>query len=62
MRFMFSIGEGNGIFRWSFFGDREMPSDISKCYEELEAPKKEIKHPDGDPVFNHDDLLRMTNL
>jgi hypothetical protein len=62
MRFMFSIGEGNGIFRWSFFGDKEMPSDMSRCYEELEPPKKDTKHPGEDPVFNHDELLRMTNL
>jgi hypothetical protein len=56
MRYMYTIGDGNGIFKWSFFGDKEVPSDISKCYEELE-----VKVPKGqDPTFNHDDLLRMT--
>jgi len=53
---MYTIGDGNGIFKWNFFGDKEVPSDISKCYEELE-----VKVPKGqDPTFNHDDLLRMT--
>lgn len=36
MRFIYTLGEGNGIFRWSFFGDKEMPADIKKYYEELE--------------------------
>lgn len=39
MRYMYSIGDGNGIFKWSFFGEKEMPSDMSRCYEELELPK-----------------------
>ena len=62
MRYLFSLGDGNGIFRWSFFGDKEIPSDLSQCFEELEQPKKDIKHTDDHPVFNNDDLLRMTNL
>jgi hypothetical protein len=37
MRFIFTLGDGNGIFRWSFFGDKEFPSDLSKHYEELEV-------------------------
>jgi len=37
MRSLLSIGDGNGIFKWSFFGDKEMPSDISRCFEEIEA-------------------------
>ena len=61
MRFMYSIGEGNGIFKWSFFGDREMPSDMTRCYEELEVQNENLKHPGENPTFNHDDLLRMTN-
>jgi WD40 repeat protein len=36
MRFIYTLGEGNGIFRWSFYGDKEMPGDINKYYEELE--------------------------
>ena len=41
MRYLVTIGEGNGIFRWAFFGDKEMLSDPSKYYEELEV--KQIK-------------------
>lgn len=29
MRSLFSIGDGNGIFKWSFFGEKEVPSDLS---------------------------------
>jgi hypothetical protein len=60
MRYLFTLGDGNGIFRWTFFGEKDTPSDISKCYEELEVSKKQIK--DDNPTFNHEDLLRMTNL
>ena len=28
MRYMYSIGPGNGIYKWAFFGDKEMPEDI----------------------------------
>lgn len=58
MRFLYSLGDGNGIFRWSFFGDKEVPSDLSRHYEEIEL-KKEAKKVE-DPVFNHDELLKMT--
>lgn len=42
MRFVYSIGEGNGVYRWAFYGDREMPIDLYKYYEEIEE-KKESK-------------------
>jgi hypothetical protein len=29
MRYIFSIGKGNGIYRWAFFGDKNMPEDIT---------------------------------
>jgi hypothetical protein len=29
MRYLYSVGPGNGIYRWAFFGDRNMPEDIS---------------------------------
>jgi WD40 repeat protein len=29
MRNIFSLGDGNGIFKWSFFGDKDFPSDLS---------------------------------
>lgn len=61
MRFIFSVGDGNGIFRWSFFGDREAPADMSKHYEEIEAPAPLLKVESGEPTFNHDTLLRQAN-
>lgn len=29
MRFIYTIGEGNGIFKWGFYGERDIPSDIT---------------------------------
>jgi WD40 repeat protein len=61
MRFIFSVGDGNGIFRWSFFGDRESPADMSKHYEEIEAPAPLLKVEPGEPTFNHETLMRQAN-
>lgn len=62
LRYVFTLGDGNGIFRWTFFGEKDFPSDLSQCFEELEPPKKQVKHPEDNPLFNHEDLMRMTNL
>jgi hypothetical protein len=35
MRFMYSIGPGNGIYKWVFFGDKEMPLDMLAQFEKL---------------------------
>ena len=61
MRFIFSLGDGNGIFRWSFFGDKETPSDITHHFEELEVKPKTLPH-QAEPTYNHDELLKMANL
>lgn len=61
MRFLFTVGDGNGIFRWSFFGDKEAPADMTKHYEEIEAPAPLLKVESGEPTFNHDTLLRQAN-
>jgi len=29
MRFVFSVGELNGIYKWAFYGDSSMPDDLS---------------------------------
>jgi WD40 repeat protein len=29
MRFVFSVGELNGIYKWSFYGDTTVPEDLS---------------------------------
>lgn len=34
MKYLYSIGPGNGIYRWRFHGDREMPENISLIFEE----------------------------
>lgn len=59
MRYLFTIGDGNGIFRWSFYGDKDIPSDMSKYFEELEVKPKKEPHKQ-DPTFNQEDLLKMT--
>ena len=33
MRHLYSIGPGNGIFKWAFFGDKEMPHDLTTQFE-----------------------------
>ena len=33
LRYLYTVGLGNGIFRWSFFGDREMPTDLTVLFE-----------------------------
>ena len=59
MRFIYSIGEGNGIFKWSFFGEREMPLDITKHFEKLEEPSK-TKSKENEPMFADLELKTYT--
>ncbi len=40
MRFIYSIGEQNGVFKWIFFGDKEMPIDVGKHFEKIEENNK----------------------
>ena len=40
---IFSLGEGNGIFKWRFYGDRSMPENITKCFEKLETQKEKLE-------------------
>jgi len=61
MRFLFTVGDCNGIFRWSFFGYRNMPLYMTKHYEELEPAHPLLKVEPGEPTFNHDALLKQTN-
>lgn len=35
MRFAYTVGPGNGIYKWAFYGDKEMPIDITTAYEQL---------------------------
>jgi hypothetical protein len=29
LRYAFTIGKGNGVYRWAFYGDKTMPDDIT---------------------------------
>ena len=42
---MYTIGPGNGIYKWAFFGDKEMPADIHEQYEKTKAEleREEVK-------------------
>lgn len=40
LRFIFSVGKLNGIYKWQFYGDRTMPDNIDGYYEELESEIK----------------------
>ena len=37
---MYSIGELNGIYKWTFYGDTSYPEDITQHFEELESDKE----------------------
>jgi hypothetical protein len=39
LRFVYSIGELNGIYKWSFYGDASLVEDLSQFCEELESEK-----------------------
>jgi hypothetical protein len=33
MRAVFSLGPSNGIYKWAFYGDKEIPDDLSMQFE-----------------------------
>jgi hypothetical protein len=35
LRSVYSVGELNGIYKWTFYGDASSPEDISQHFEEL---------------------------
>lgn len=39
MKFVFTIGDYNGLFKWIFYGDKTSPEDLSEYFEELESEK-----------------------
>ena len=45
MRNLYTIGPGNGIYKWAFFGDKETPPDLSAQYEktQVDLAKEEQK-------------------
>ena len=61
MRFIYSYGEGNGIFRWNFYGDRDKGGDVTNYYEEIADDKAQIvMNQEETAVFDDLELARMT--
>jgi hypothetical protein len=40
MRFLYTIGAGNGIYRWAFYGDQTIPQDLTVLFEKTPAEIK----------------------
>lgn len=63
-RFLYSVGPGNGIYRWAFFGDREMPDDITTLFEKTKAElDKELEKEKQDitlPTFDQKELMQYS--
>jgi WD40 repeat protein len=69
MRFIFSVGELNGIFKWQFYGDKSMPEDITEYFEELESEKlakaalteeEKEKQRANEGIFDQEELASYT--
>ena len=63
LRFVFSVGELNGIYRWSFYGDKSMPDNIDMYCEEIEQEDvAQVAHEDDKEgaLFEQDQLLTYT--
>ena len=60
---MYSIGPGNGIYKWAFFGDKDMPDDMTEHFEKMpeeialaEAKEGELPY----PAFEQEHLKTYT--
>jgi len=63
MRYIYSVGAGNGIYKWAFFGDKEMPVDLASQCELLpdEIARKEAKESEIPmPTFDQGQLKTYT--
>lgn len=63
MRYVFSTGKGNGIYRWAFFGDKNMPEDISVQFELTQAEirlQEEKEKEINLPVFDNKSINTYT--
>ena len=63
MRCMFSVGPGNGIYKWAFYGDRDMPDDMLEHYEKLPADIAREEAKEGEipvPAFEQEQLKTYT--
>ena len=39
MKNLYSVGDLNGIYKWTFYGEKSLPQDITQYCEELEEEK-----------------------
>ena len=64
LRHLYTVGQANGIFRWSFYGDREMPTDITVLFEktqkEIQREEEKEKEPVSLPTFKQTELQTYT--
>ena len=64
LRYLYSVGQGNGIFRWNFFGDKDMPADLTVMFEKTqnEIKREEMKEnePVSLPTFKQSELKSYT--
>ena len=63
MRYVYSIGPGNGIYKWAFWGDKDMPEDISANYEKTQSEIDRENHVEDEiklPTFSQEELETYT--
>jgi|LauGreDrversion4_2_1035121.scaffolds.fasta_scaffold384754_2 hypothetical protein len=64
MRYLYTVGPKNGIYRWAFFGDKEMPLDLTILYEKTqqEIQREELKEQKAVtlPTFEQKELKTYT--
>ena len=64
LRHLYTVGQGNGIFRWNFYGDREMPADLTILFEktqkEIQREEEKEKEPVVLPTFKQSELQTYT--
>lgn len=63
LRFVFSVGELNGIYKWSFYGDKSLPDNLDMHFEEVEQEGVQNVAQDGDKesaIFEQEQLLTYT--
>jgi hypothetical protein len=51
MRYLYTVGKGNGIFRWSFFGDKEVPADLTVMFEKTQNEIRREEEKEKEPVL-----------
>ena len=68
LRYVFSVGEYNGIYKWAFYGDKTVPNDLSAHCEEIQdeidaknaAAENELEDKKREGMFEQEDLMSYT--